>query len=211
MRRNLWLIPGGLLLVIAAAHAAYWFWTERQLQAGLSDWLAVRRAEGWVATSGAPESGGWPFAATLTMPSASLRGGAPAIPGGLTWTADRVTLRVSLLDPRMVSIIPEGTQHLRVADGPDIAATADQTRVDIPLADGPPPHTADLRADNLRIELPGGASRANEATVALVRSHIDVRPDAAPAGEPAITLTLDTDAISLPSGTRWPLGSRISS
>src|SRR5689334_12322928 len=122
MRRRLWFLAA-ILLLSAGAHAFYWRWTERRLEEGAAAWFAERRAAGWTATAGAARRGGWPFAATVTLPAVSLSGGEPDIPGGITWTAERAVLRVSLLNPQTLAIDAEGTQHIRVGSAPDIPYT----------------------------------------------------------------------------------------
>jgi len=77
--------------------------------------------------------GGWPLAATLTVPGIELKGGDPEIPGGVAWGADRVTLRVSLLRPGVLDVAAGGMQHIRFADNPEVPYTADRLRVVLPL------------------------------------------------------------------------------
>lgn len=209
MRRWLWTVPLAGVLLLAAAHFAVWRYASSQLDAGFAAWLAQRRAAGWITSMGAPEHGGWPLAATLTVPDIALRGGDPDIPGGLDWSADRLDLRVDLLSPGTLEVRAEGAQHLRVADNPDIAYTADSMIALLPLEAQTPPHAVSLTVRNLRAGLPDIAPAAS-LTVGLVQFDGAIKP-AAPAGEAALTYRLSAEAIALPSVRAWALGSRISS
>src|SRR5689334_14911303 len=98
MSRKLWPLLGAGLLIIAA-QTAYWYWAELQLREGFAAWLSARRAAGWTATAGPIVRGAWPLTATLAVRDLRLDGGEPDIPGGLSWGAERVVLRVPLLSP----------------------------------------------------------------------------------------------------------------
>jgi hypothetical protein len=212
---RLWL-PGLAIPLLFAAHTLYWRYAVQQLRSGLSCWTEQRRAEGWIVSTGAAVVGGWPLAATISLPNASLKGGDPAIPGGLAWSADRAELRVPLLRPRHLVLSTEGMQHLRLAGGPEIAFTADRLRAELPLLADTPIHTAEILGSNVRISLPSTEGTTPERTrdqgltLGLVQAQWEARPAALP-GEPALSLHLSVEAISLPPGERWPLGGRISS
>ena len=121
-RRRLWIILLATPLLLAAADTLYWRLVERDLEDGFAAWLAARRASGWTVTVGQAARGGWPLAATLTVPMVFLKGGDPDITGGLTWKADRLVLGIALMRPKVLEIVPEGIQHLRFADGPEVSA-----------------------------------------------------------------------------------------
>ena len=74
MRRWVWIVPLAGVLLLVAAHFAIWRYEASQLEAGFADWLAQRRAAGWTATVGASSLGGWPLAATLSVPDIALQG-----------------------------------------------------------------------------------------------------------------------------------------
>jgi hypothetical protein len=209
MRRRLWIVPLAGVLLLVAGHFAIWHYAATQLDAGFAAWLAQRRAAGWTCAAGTPERGGWPLAATLSVPSVVLHGGDPDIPGGLAWSTDRLDLRVDLLSPGTLQVRAEGTQHLSLADLPDIAFTADSLVALLPLEAETPPHAVSLTARNLRAGLPD-IDAAASLTVGLVQLDAAIKP-AAPAGEAALTWRLSTEAIALPAVTAWALGSRISS
>jgi hypothetical protein len=209
MRRRLWIVPLAGVLLLVGAHFALWRYEASQLDAGLAAWLAQRRAAGWTDSMGTPARGGWPLAATLSIPDVTLRGGDPDIPGGLAWRADRLDLRVDLFSPGTLQVGAAGMQALRVGALPEIAYTADSITALLPLAAETPPHEVSLTARNLRAGLPG-IDAAASLTVGLVQLDASIKP-AAPAGEAALTWRLATEAISLPASRAWALGSRISS
>lgn len=67
--RRLWLILLGALLLLIAGDALYWRIAENRLDTGFFAWMEARRAAGWTATAGLPVRGGWPLAATLSVPT----------------------------------------------------------------------------------------------------------------------------------------------
>jgi hypothetical protein len=212
MRRAL-IAAVAVVIVLVAGHTLIWRWSAARLASGYADWVQAQRALGWTVTNGEPSSGGWPFSAKLTIPDVFLSGGRPDIPGGLTWSGDRVVLTVALLHPGRLAIAPEGMQRLRVADGADIPFTADQLAVGVPLDADAPARFADLSATNLRVGLPEGGIAANPLTLALVHVHLDSTPAAAQ-GEAALAIAGSAQDIGLPAppaGRAWPLGPRIAS
>jgi hypothetical protein len=209
MRRRLWIVPLAGVLLLVAAHFAIWRYASGQLDAGLATWIAQRRAAGWTVGMGTPEHGGWPLSATLTVPDVKLQGGDPDIPGGLAWSTERLAMQVDLLSPGTLQLHADGAQHLRLADLPDVAYTADSLVALLPLEAETPPHAVSMTIRNLRAGLPDVDAAAN-LTVGLVQFDGAIKP-AAPAGEAALTYRLSSEAIALPAVRSWALGSRISS
>jgi hypothetical protein len=212
MRRRLWILPPAGVLLLIAVHFAYWRYAAGQLDAGFAAWQADRRAAGWTISTGTPEHGGWPLAVALSVPQVALHGGDPDIPGGLDWSTERLDLQVDLLSPGTLALRASGVQHLRLADLPGVAYTADSAVALLPLQAETPPHSVSLTIRNLRAGLPDIDHGAN-LTVGLVQLDGAIKP-AAPAGEAALTWRLSTEAIALPAlpgGRAWALGSRISS
>ncbi len=208
--RRLWIILLATPFVLAAADTAYWYLAERNLQIGFSAWLAGRRQNGWAANGQATERGGWPLAATLTVHQVSLHGGDPEIPGGLTWSADRLALRVALWRPRTLEIAAKGGQKLRLAEGPTIPFTADEMGIAMPLEAGAPPSSLDFVARNLRVAMPTRGD-ANAGLVAgSVQAHLAFQPDARQ-GAAALEFALHAQDVGPPPGVATPLGPRITS
>jgi hypothetical protein len=209
MRLRLWVLLTALLLAVVVGDTVIWNLAEQRMRAGLADWVAARRATGWSVSAEAPEAGGWPLAATLAMRGVALQGGAPDIPDGLTWRAERVVLRLGLLHPLVLRIDAQGAQRLRVADAPDIPFTAGSFQLLVPLQADPSAQPLDLRGETLRADVPvaGGAD-----AVTLDRLDVDtVLAPAAARGQAALAMSVKAEGVGLPSRLNWPLGPRIAS
>jgi hypothetical protein len=209
-RRRLWIILLATPLLLIGADTVYWRLAERHLEDGFAAWIAGWRASGWTATVGKPVRGGWPLAATLTVPEVLLNGGDPNIPGGLTWRTDRLVLRADLLRPGLLDVASEGMQRLRLAGRPEIPFTADQLRMALPLQPGAPPRSATIIARDLHATVPAGAETSGSLTIGSLDLHLEFKP-AAQAGETALGFAFNADAVGLPPPFARLLGPRISS
>ncbi len=204
-RRRLWIILLAMPIVLAVADTLYWYIVERNLAGGFAMWLADRRADGWTASTQPPTWGGWPLAATLSVPRVILQGGEMDIPGGLTWSADQMVLRVALWRPGELRVTPAGSQRLRLAAGPEVPFTADRMRLVLPVRAGVPPRTADVSARNLRVGVP---MNGDVVTVGRLTLHMAFR-QAAQSSEPALAFSLHAETIDPPQGVARALGPRI--
>jgi Uncharacterized protein conserved in bacteria (DUF2125) len=207
-RRRLGIILLATPLLLVAADTLYWRLTEDNLDAGFAAWIAGWRASGWTATAAEPVRGGWPLAATLTVPGVLLKGGDPDIPGGLTWKTDRLVMRTALMRPALLEIASEGMQRLRLADGPEIPYTADHLRMMLPLQPGAPPRSATITAQALRAGIPAGGDASASLTIGSLDLHLDFKA-AAQAGEAALQFALNVEAVGLPAPLARPLGARV--
>ena len=205
-RRKLWIILLAAPLVLLAADTLYWLIAVRNLEAGFTAWSNEQRRAGWSEVYGTLVRGGWPLAATLTVPAISLAGGTSSIPGGLAWSADSLVLRVALPRPSLLWIAPKGTQRLRFAGNPEIRFGADRMDVEVPLQPARVPPFLDVTTEHLRANTPLG----DDAGVGSVRLRLDLRPEAQ-SGEPAVAFALRVAAMTLPSGMAHPLGPHIAS
>ncbi|MBV8400073.1 MAG: DUF2125 domain-containing protein, partial [Acetobacteraceae bacterium] len=178
MRGRSWLVLVALIVLVIAGHWLYWRSVERHLAVGFEVWAAELRTEGWAVTAGPLARGGWPLAATLALPQLSLEGGESDIPGGFSWGAEHVVLRVALLRPAALSITAEGRQHVRVGELPDLPYTAEGLEAAVPLGPIAAPHPADLLARNVRAAIPSGLDRTASLTVGFLRAHFEARPSA---------------------------------
>ena len=198
-RRRLWrILPA--ILIVAAAISLYWWLSVERLADGFASWAAAQRQAGWTVAIGTPSRGGWPWAAILTIPDVSLHGDEQDIPGGVSWGADRLVLRVVLWRPTTLQATPEGGQHMRLANGPDVPFTAKRMRLDVRLASAPP----------YDFDFTSSALRAGDMVVGSLRLHGALRPDAQ-SGEPALAFTVNAGDISPPAQVSHALGPRIAS
>ncbi len=203
-RRTLWGILIAVPLILLSADTLYWWFAIGRLEQGFAAWEAERRAAGWADRHGPPARGGWPLAATLTVPAMSLSGGSPNIPGRLTWSADWLVLRVALPRPGLLAVSAEGGQRVGVAGNAEVRFTASRLRLELPLGEEWPGF-GDVLAQDVRADTPAG-----NASVQSLRLHLDFRPDAKP-DEPPLEFSLKAVSIVLPPGMVRPLGPRIAS
>jgi hypothetical protein len=208
-RRKLWIFLLAAPFLLAAADAIYWYMAEGSLESGFAAWQAKQKTAGWTSSVGKPVRGGWPLAATLTVPTVSISGGEADIPGGMSWRTDRLTLRVSLLRPWKLEIAADGMQRLGLADSPEIPYTADGLRITLPLrSGGTSGRSLDFVAHHLRAGMPMGNDATAGMTIGVVRLHLDFR-QAAQSGEPALAFALYAEDIGPPPGVARALGPRI--
>ena len=208
MRRRFWVIAVAIPLVLVAAEIAYWRIAAEQLRTGYHDWLAEQTAEGWDVGSGPPSIGGWPRAATLTVPNLTLRHSGPTIPGDFNVASAGITLSVSLLDPNTLHLSLTGPTHVRAGDMPDVIVTGDEASVSMPLQQTKT-LSGVLSARGLRLE---SASGAWHLTIGLLNADATVA-EVTPTdqSQPAARVSISSEAIALPAGIKWPLGPNISS
>ena len=202
-KRWLWIILLATPLILLVADTLYWLIAAGNLENGFAAWETGQRMAGWVSQHGRPERGGWPLAATLTVPAMSLSGLSPDNRGRLAWSADRLVLSVALARPGLLEITPNGQQRIQVDATPDVHFTAEELRLDVPLRSGNWPDL--IVARTLHADTAFG-----EASFQQLRLHLDFRPDAQPSEE-ALGFTLNAAGISPPPGIVRPLGPSIAS
>ena len=193
-------VPVGLLL----ADTVYWQIAVRRLADGFTAWETDQRAAGWSVTHELLTRGGWPLAARVTAPRISVAGGNQQIPGGLTWSAERLVLGVGLLRPDLLELAGEGNQSLRLGRNPEVPFTADAFHVVLPLRAKRLPRSADITAVNLRTTAAAGGDFSVGSLVSHIEFHLAAR-----SGEPALALALQADAITLPPNVVRLFGPRI--
>lgn len=195
-------------VLLMAADVAYWRLMTERLRSGYQSWVAARVAEGWEIGAGPLSVGGWPRAATVSVPNLTVRHAAATVPGDLNVASAGLLLSISLFNPLELKLSMTGPTHVRTADSPDMIITADQSLLSVPLRqmDRMP---ADLHVSGMRLE-PG--SGAWHITVGLLNARADVATAArTDESEPAGTFAVSIEAVALPAGMKWPLGPNISS
>jgi hypothetical protein len=199
-----WLVAVPVCLCLA--DGLLWVWATHALSAGLDQWGAQLRAQGWTVQDGGRTAGGWPFAASLAVTDAKIEGGEEAVPGGVSWRATRVVLSVSLLSPATLSVAPEEQQFLRVSQTLPIIFHADRMEAQLPLLGGPA-RQADLWAQGITGGI-SGSHHPQDVRMDWLRMHVKTRPGKAD-GLMA-SLTVRAAQIGLPDIGRWPLGAVVS-
>ncbi|KAA2214504.1 DUF2125 domain-containing protein [Teichococcus oryzae] len=125
-----------ILLLLAGAHAGLWWWAAGRVEQEMGQWAAARRAEGWQISHAAPRREGWPLRLDVSWPELRLVVPLAGLPGGATWQAQALRLRLSLTPWndawRDALAEPIGAQRLQAA-GRSLPLTADTMNATIPL------------------------------------------------------------------------------
>lgn len=204
-RRKLWIALTAAPVLLLLADTLYWRLAAQRLQSGFGAWVAASRQAGWTVNAGSPQIGGWPAAATLTVPGLTLAGGETSIPGGLTWRAADVTLGIALWRPTLLNVRATGEQALRAGEMPPVTYTAQQMWAELPLRADAPPDTIVVHGAGVQAAAPGA-----RFSVGTLTARLEMQPSAGQ-GEPALGFNLDADKIALPPDRRWPFGREIDS
>jgi hypothetical protein len=207
MRRTRWLILVTVPAVLVAADIAYWRVASEWLRAGLQDWIDARRAQGWTVQHGPVGFGGWPWTASVSVPSLHLQHAGNDIPGEFEVLSSGITISASLYLPMEIDVAFGGPQHLRLAGLPNVALIGDHLAVVVPRRDQDP-HDFDLNARNLRVEPVSGPWHM---TFGGLNAHVDLSAGDAEHAQQKVAFAASAEAIVLPPGFRWPLGANISS
>jgi len=204
MRR--WVVLAlALAMALVGADLLAWRVATARMQASLESQMAAMRAGGWMVRCSAPDIGGLPWAATLAVSDVRVQGGGASMPGGVTWSADRLILSVALTDPWHVSISPQGEETLRLSHLPAVAFTADQLLARVPLGGGRPDHLEVSAAT-----VSGGllhSHRRQDVRIGELSAQLYAHPGAGGAMDAG--LTFSARDIGLPDTGRWPLGGNV--
>jgi hypothetical protein len=208
MRRKHWVIAAAIPLLLAAADVVYWRFAAERLRTGFQTWVTVQTARGWECGSAAVSIGGWPRAASVTVPNLKLRHTGTTVPGDVDLAATGITLSVSLLNPTILRLSLAGPLHVRVGAVPEMVVTGEEASVSVPLRQTGPLYL-NLHASGLRLE---PATGVWQTTVGLLNAEAELAADAGTdPSEPAATFVVTSEAIALPAGIKWPLGPNVSS
>ena len=167
-----------------------WWLAENWLQSGYSQFARDSAAQGWVIEAGTPERGGWPLAATLTLPGAAISDGATV------WRADRVQLRLSPAHPTTLVVAMLGRQEMRLDGLAGAGFSAARFAVIVPLFADASASGLALEADDLRLEPPAAG------TVARLRLAWTADPA-------SLVVHGSASDVGLPQRIRWALGAHV--
>jgi uncharacterized protein DUF2125 len=196
-RRWVWIVSVGMAILLGAATFT-WYLTTRHLMQGFAEWQANLREAGWQVDAGKPAAGGWPFAATVTIPAVAVGDRGRMVPGGIDWHAADVRLRISAWHPRTLVVSLHGRQSLAIR-GEGSGYAAEWMALSIPLGTNSTTQSADIAVTRLRFD-DGGI----ESLHALLMFGSTAAPDGS-----AVGISLRADAITLVGEAARPLGSRI--
>ncbi len=210
MRRALrWLFGVLLLGLLALAGADYlvWRWAGGMISESYAGWRAARQAEGWVVESGAAHLTGWPFAARLVVPDFALKGGAAAMPGGVSLNLPELDLAVALTAPSDLLITPVGTARATLGVLPPLAITAETAALHTSLTASEA--ASPLAGEVLRVTLrPDQMPKDAAPGIVLTIDRVDFLVSA-PVEPPSLTLHIQAGGIGLPAVVAWPFGAHI--
>jgi hypothetical protein len=198
-RRRLLFPVSTLVLLIIGGISAYWYVVARQVSAGYLAWVAARRAEGWTVSSAGVTLAGWPRIGGIDVAGFRIAGGAPDVPGGVSWQAEHLLVGLDLLHPDHLDVLPSGEQRIGAMGAPGVPYTTELMRLRVPLRSAE--STAELTVRDLRVGADGLAIGAAQGVVAA-------DPNARK-GQAAVSVNLDTQEIVLPAQVNWPLGRRV--
>ncbi|RZK93634.1 MAG: DUF2125 domain-containing protein [Methylobacterium sp.] len=151
-RRRATLAVIAVVSFAVAADTLVWVIACRRLDDGAREAAA---AAGWSLSADPARWRGWPVAAEIVLPNATLRSGPDIIPP-LAWTSGTQTLRLGALHPSRLTVSAAGPQSLTLADAPPLAFTAGSLVATLDLTQTDP---ATLDATDLDIAAPGGPVR----------------------------------------------------
>lgn len=170
-----------LLLMLAAGHGVLWYVLVDRLEAGFAAWATAQREGGRQVDHAEPARGGWPFAATVTLPSFQWAEADVAL------SAEAVTLRLEPLRLDRLRLEMPGTHRLRLGTA-DLPFTARRLDAVLPLEVAPLPKDLVMAGEGLTL---GG--------VALRKLAVHFASNfAAGAEAPAATLHATLDDLILP-------------
>jgi len=176
-----------------------------RMQATYETWRQSVESQGWHVESGTPAGGGFPFGATLKIPSLALSGGQALVPGGLDWHAQRVMLIVSLLHPFRLAVAPQGQQVIRAAGGQTVVLNADELMAQVPLGRGKPDHIRIVASDVTA----GLQKSGNPQDVRIAWMELQLEAARGDAARTSLALEIKARGVGLPDKGRWPLGATI--
>jgi len=175
-----------ITLALSIAGLFYFAYLARiGLQQDLSLWAAQRQQQGWTI-----EASFAPPAAALFVPGVDLRGveidgGNDALRGGFGVTADRATLRVDLVHPRLLHVTLAGNVSVRLGSAPAVNFTFDRLTGTVTLGYGGQIENVAIEGKNLRSTDPAGFA------VGIVDAELGLNAQGA-------TLGVRTEALVVP-------------
>jgi Uncharacterized protein conserved in bacteria (DUF2125) len=209
-RRPFRRVIAGLILLLLLAVAGWtgaWLWVADRMNTHLAAWEAEQRSAGWTIAHGTPTRAGWPFAAALILPDLNIVGPQNMVPGGIAWTADRLTLALDIRHPDDLYFAATGRQTLNLAGSGPIPFAAERLVAHAALQPGGATTAVTFRARRLLAALPN-AQPSSLAVAELVGTlsvdHLAGRDRA------AIAMVISASDIDLPERNGLGLGRRVS-
>jgi hypothetical protein len=220
-----------LLALLGLAWGGYWMVLAGQVEAGVHEWIAERRAEGYDVRYAAIERGGFPrsahviitapaVAASAVAASAAAGGGAGREAVPWVWSATHLIAAIDPFNPRHLTLDGPGAHSLRVGEGAESVhyhAEARQLTVAARAGD----EAATLSARDLVLRPVAGAAvapvSADPGLQTTAIASLDVTGRKAPQGPeghrdaiaPGYHLKISAGDVVLPAWLELPLGHHI--
>ncbi|WP_158806622.1 MULTISPECIES: DUF2125 domain-containing protein [unclassified Acidisoma] len=210
-RRPLRRVLAGLILLVLLAVAGWtgaWLWVADRMNTHLAAWEAEQRSAGWTIAHGTPTRAGWPFAAALILPDLNIVGPQNMVPGGITWTADRLTLALDIRHPDDLYLAATGRQTLAIAGSGPIPFAAERLVAHAALQPGGAPTAATFRARQLLAAFPNAAATPSSLAIADMVGTLSVDRSAG-RDRAAIAMLVSASDIDLPEKNGLGLGRRV--
>lgn len=196
---------GALLLALAAAAMVYWFVAADRLRAGLDQWAAQHRAEGYVIGYGQPLVGGFPFDIRVIVADPQI-----AAPNSAwSWRGTALQVETRLWNPRIVTFqLPGRHEFTHAGLAQPVIARADP--VGGWAAIGHDGRVVEAMLDCTRLDIDLG-QRFGQATVGRAEFRVRPRPRRDTPGEPLPPLeaTMSLHEVTLPAPLDGPLGRQV--
>jgi hypothetical protein len=204
MRGRYWVFLAAIPAALLAADIVYWRIASDRLRNGLQDWIAAQRSQGWDIDAAPATLGGWPRAASVTVPGLHMRHTGSALPGVFEWASSGLVLSIPLYLPTDVDISFRGPQRLRIGTAPATVVTGETLAAAVPLGQDVPASFT-LHAAGLHVQPAAGAW---QVTAGLLNARAALSGRGASEG---VAFSASAEAIELPPGFNWALGRNISS
>lgn len=183
-----------LAALLLAADTLAWLQMQRLLDRRLAALVQDAAKSGWQLDIAPGRRGGWPFAATRTLPGVRLHGGEALAAGGIVWSGERITASLSLLHPQGIGILTDGTQVISAGNAGlarSLRFWGTRIGLRLPFRSGTLATRLSFDAQALRVALPG-AGPDDVVTVAGLDGKLRWTSEAR-------ALTLDLQGIGLPA------------
>ncbi len=194
----------------AAVYGLFWNFMAGQFRAGIEQWAAERRGEGYQVGFSSLRVGGFPFRLEALVSDPVFSGSASGSGGvrSWTWRGPLLSLRARPWTPDRARVSAPGRHRVRVEGGArplDLAVNAGTLNLSLRFMNGQVAHAAvsarDLMVNEVAVKdgasgdgtiRDGGGARSLRRVLSLVRAEIIVDRPARPAsGEAAPNLGLD--------------------
>jgi len=197
-RTRRWLIGGAIAAgLLVLADTVLWAVAIYLIETTAADQIAAAKAEGWQATLGPPERGGWPLAARVIYDSAVIT---ETGPNGTAWHSTAATLGIDIRHPNRLEMALTGPHTLRLA-GSSYALRS--TSIDGSITLGRPPMRATLTARGVQGQAPGGPFGLAELNLTV--DHLPQPTQGEPSLIVQATLAgIDLPAVALPTRVALP-------